>query len=392
MPVHNDSYNRNRQMLDAAMLDLAEDLRAPVGSLMRSATASGSWSLEDLPEGLRGQVVSVDDVAGSRDLTLLLGIVLGAWEPVFSQPFGEFGVTYQLVDKVRHVRNDYAHVSADFADESYVADARQAIANLRECVVKWSQEQGFVVVAVDQVRTQASVAQVSPAQQHYQIGLEYYNQRQFDLAIANFNRAISLDRNHIAAYNDRGRSFVEVRRYKDAVSDFRRVTNMSPDWAIGWNNLGWAYDMGGSYNSAVSAYESAIALDPQCLVAWNNMGRMLFRQGGSGMRVSRDGDVHLGRCVQVMSRGIAANPGAAELYSGRAAALYALRRFDDAMADVDYALTLHPGEERLLQIRGEFVRLGRKRKLGRRFWIGFVVMIGLATVVFYLVGFLLDAE
>ena len=388
MTARNDSYHHNRQMLDAAMLELAEDLCTPVSQLMRSATASGAWSLDDLPEGVRGQVVSADDVAGSRDLTLLLGIVLDAWEPVFSQPFGQFEVTYQLVDKVRHVRNDYAHVSADFGDESYVTDARQAIANLRECVIKWSQAQGFVVEAVGRGSTFAPVAVLSPAQQHYQIGLGYYNQRQFDLAIANFNRAINLERNYVEAYNERALAFVEVKRYKDAVSDLRRVTNLSPNWVIGWNNLGYAYESGRSYNSAVSAYESAIALDPQYLVPWNNMGRMYYQRAAEG---GKDALRWRRQSVRVFSRAIAANPRVADLYSRRAACYAVLGQYKEAIADVDYALTLQPGAEDLLQQRKAIVGVRRNRRIGLGCVLSFLVIMVVGSGVFVTVMTVLDA-
>jgi len=51
----------------------------------------------------------------------------------------------------------------------------------------------------------------------------------YELAIADYNKAIELDPNLADAYYDRGISFYEVERFDDSITDLTRAINLNPD-------------------------------------------------------------------------------------------------------------------------------------------------------------------
>ena len=123
----NQKVTANRSDLDARMIDLVGLLSPLVAAGVMSAQQCGDWSIDQLREEHRRTAKTVEDIAGSQDLSLLLAVVLDAWGPVFGKICPDFGITYALVDKVRHIRNDFAHNLGDYNDDAYVADCKKAV-------------------------------------------------------------------------------------------------------------------------------------------------------------------------------------------------------------------------------------------------------------------------
>lgn len=113
----------NRQKLDEALIKLTEPLRRIIGP--------GA-----------GYAGYPQDISNSSDLSLLLRLALEYWEPVFQSRLEPYGVTYRLIDKVRHIRNDWAHNKGDFTDPLYLEESLQAIQSLQRKLPKsWAQAQ-----------------------------------------------------------------------------------------------------------------------------------------------------------------------------------------------------------------------------------------------------------
>ena len=99
---------------------------------VKAAAAQGRFSLEDVPYASRGRLRNIDDIASNRDATAHLRVLGTAWDNVFSQRVKAPGVNYQLVDKVRHIRNEWGHDDStfDFGNDVEVSDALRAINDL----------------------------------------------------------------------------------------------------------------------------------------------------------------------------------------------------------------------------------------------------------------------
>ncbi|MFY8165852.1 MAG: NADH-quinone oxidoreductase subunit NuoB, partial [Sediminibacterium sp.] len=73
-------------------------------------------------------------------------------------------------------------------------------------------------------------------------GLAYFTQLKYDLAIADYNKAIELDPKNAFAYNFRGRAYAEQNKYDDdldlAIADFTKVIEIEPKKGYAYYNRG----------------------------------------------------------------------------------------------------------------------------------------------------------
>ena len=72
-------------------------------------------------------MVVPDDIRATGDPTGLLAVLQEAWDEAFKDVIDAPGVGFQLVDKVRLIRNDFVH---DF-DKTFTDDDLRAIDDLR---------------------------------------------------------------------------------------------------------------------------------------------------------------------------------------------------------------------------------------------------------------------
>lgn len=91
-------------------------------------------------------------------------------------------------------------------------------------------------------------------------GNAYYKKGQYDKAIEENNEAIELEPNYAVAYNDRGLSYYEKRQYDRAIEDFSKAIKLEPDYAEAYNNRSLAYDRKGQHGIAIEDYNKAIEL------------------------------------------------------------------------------------------------------------------------------------
>ncbi|MDP2731016.1 MAG: tetratricopeptide repeat protein, partial [Dehalococcoidales bacterium] len=105
---------------------------------------------------------------------------------------------------------------------------------------------------------------------------------QYDLAIADYNKAIELDPKNANAYLNRAFAYYNNKQYDLAIADYNKVIELDPKNGYVYNNRGLAYYYKGQYESAIADYNKAIELDPKDADAWNNKGVALQKLGRPG--------------------------------------------------------------------------------------------------------------
>ena len=96
------------------------------------------------------------------------------------------------------------------------------------------------------------------------------------LAIEHYTKAIDLNRQNPAAFNNRGNAYADLGDYKSAIEDYQRTIELDPNHAVGYSNLGLAHYDQGNYQQAVRDYDKAIELDPNHDSAYCNRGEALL--------------------------------------------------------------------------------------------------------------------
>ena len=88
-------------------------------------------------------------------------------------------------------------------------------------------------------------------------GWDFYQKRDYDKAISDYNEAIRLDPNYARAYNNRGIVYGDKKEYDKAISDFNEAITLNPNYAKAYYNRGVAYRKKGNNAQALTDFDSA---------------------------------------------------------------------------------------------------------------------------------------
>lgn len=150
-------------------------------------------------------------------------------------------------------------------------------------------------------------------------------------AIADYDRAISLDPRLLLAYNNRGNLRQYLGDMAGAVADFSQVLKIDPHSAIAYNNRAIIYTQNGQFAPAIADFTKAIELQPDFVSVYNNLGNAYYQMGNHPAAIDN------------YSQAIARDPNFAVAYSNRANIYRIENDFAAAIADYDRAISLDPG-------------------------------------------------
>jgi tetratricopeptide (TPR) repeat protein len=91
-------------------------------------------------------------------------------------------------------------------------------------------------------------------------GRAYYNKKDYDRAIEDYDQAIRLGLRDSDAYYRRGLVYFEKNDYSRAIQNFDEALNLNPDNVAMLQSRGWAYENKNDYEQAIRDYDRAISL------------------------------------------------------------------------------------------------------------------------------------
>jgi len=117
-------------------------------------------------------------------------------------------------------------------------------------------------------------------------GLAYYEQADYDHAIADFDAALKNEPSDVDAFNDRGLAYYQKGDDKRAIADYDTAITLRPRFGSTFSNRGSAYIDKGDYDRAVADFDAAVRLNPKDAVAVYNRGSAEFLAGRFTLAVS----------------------------------------------------------------------------------------------------------
>jgi tetratricopeptide (TPR) repeat protein len=151
------------------------------------------------------------------------------------------------------------------------------------------------------------------------------------------------------------RSLTQTLLWKDDVTLFTHVVAENPRSYAGHNNIARAHVLEGDHERALAHYKKALAIEPANPTSLNNVGNTLHLMGAHQQAVAHY------EWVFTKHTPVGNNaPMFAMMHTNNAAALYGLRRTDDALRELDVALRLDPTNVGALYTKGAILfNLGR---------------------------------
>lgn len=180
--------------------------------------------------------------------------------------------------------------------------------------------------------------------------LEKAKSKDYEGAISDCNKAISLDTNYADAYNNRGTARFLLGKYEEAIVDLDKAIVLDPQNKRAYYNRGNAEIYLKHYDDAIADYDKAIALDPQYADAYNNRGTIKKALG-------RYEDA-----IVDYDHVIALSPKFAIGYNNRGLVKNNLGHYAEAIADFDQAIILFPKYANAYNNRGyAYYKLGNTK-------------------------------
>ncbi len=103
-------------------------------------------------------------------------------------------------------------------------------------------------------------------------GDKAYEEKGFSKAEELYRKAIEIDPNYVAAYNNLGVTLRDLKRHEEAEKAYRKAIELDPNYALAYINLGVMLRDLKRPDEAEAVHRKAIELDPDDAAAYNNLG------------------------------------------------------------------------------------------------------------------------
>lgn len=103
-------------------------------------------------------------------------------------------------------------------------------------------------------------------------GNTWYNRKNYDNAIADYNKAIEINPNYALAFYNRGFAWVGKEEYNKAIEDYRKAIEIDSNYASAYVIKASILRAMKKYDTAIADYNKAIEIDPYYANAYYNRG------------------------------------------------------------------------------------------------------------------------
>lgn len=160
----------------------------------------------------------------------------------------------------------------------------------------------------------------------------YYDKRKYARAIENYDKAIELKPNSAFFYNNRGSAYADLGKYDRAIIDYNKAIELDREFAMAHYGLGLVYFDLRSYEKSIEEYSKAIELNPNYAEAYNN-------RAASRAKLK---DSNTDACIDDWEKAIQLNPNIPEPYVNLGVVYHELGKYSEALRNLNKAIEINP--------------------------------------------------
>ncbi|REJ49974.1 MAG: tetratricopeptide repeat protein [Microcystis aeruginosa TA09] len=213
-------------------------------------------------------------------------------------------------------------------------------------------------------------------------GMLYGAWKKWDLALADYNKALALNPNNARAYINRADVYKERKEFDLALADYNRAIEIDANFAGAYASRGIFYMARKKWDLALADYNRAISIDPDNPILSFPRGIFYHFQGRNELALAdftRVIDSYSYQAVAYIMRGLAyvslkkwdlaladlnraieLDPNSAFGYGGRGGLYEGRREWDLALADYNRAIELDPNSAASYEARGNLYNKQQK--------------------------------
>ncbi len=124
----------------------------------------------------------------------------------------------------------------------------------------------------------ATVAPRSPIPPN-NLGIDYYERKEYARAIASYDRAVVLEPRYAEGHYNAGLAFEAEGKYGEAIARYTRAIEVNPGYVDAYINKGSLLLAAGNTSGAIESYERALLIDPGSADAHYHKGIVLMKAG-----------------------------------------------------------------------------------------------------------------
>lgn len=163
-----------------------------------------------------------------------------------------------------------------------------------------------------------SLSELAKAQEYFQKGMNYYKEKQYDEAIAEFKKALEINPNFAEGFYVLGYTYCSIGSNQEALTYFQNAIKIAPNYTDAYNGMAYALSVLGRYDESIDYYKKTLQIDENNLGALNGLGYAYASTGKSDEAVS------------YFKQAIKANFEYAPAYSGLGVLYYSLGKLAEA--------------------------------------------------------------
>ena len=197
-----------------------------------------------------------------------------------------------------------------------------------------------------------ALSDASPVEKHYRDAIAYHDLGEFEQAISEYRKAITLNPNSPIIYNRLGVAYSELKQYDAALDAYQKALALSPMTAEPHYNMGLVYLKQGDLPRALKAFKRATSINAEWEDAYTGLGEVYLKQGDLGQAA------HAYRQATRLNRN--GNPNA---ILGLGKTYVKQGRLDEAITAVEKAIEIQvDNTEAHYQLAQIYVKRGERKK------------------------------